>query len=62
VRLDAVQAGDIAKLSELERQQLRQQIQQARGRFDYSAMLAAVRDDADIIISDNDISPDGATD
>ncbi|HEX5056184.1 MAG TPA: SurA N-terminal domain-containing protein [Gammaproteobacteria bacterium] len=53
--LQAVKPGDIATLNETERKQLRQQVQQMRGRFDYSAMLAALRDEAEIRISDSDI-------
>lgn len=58
LRLTAVKPGDIAALSETERNQLRQQVQQLRGRFDYTAMLAAIKDEAEIVISDNDINPD----
>lgn len=55
LRLDAVNPGDIASLTEAEREQLRRQVQQLRGRFDYSAMLAALREDADIRIRDSDL-------
>jgi peptidyl-prolyl cis-trans isomerase D len=53
VRLSAVKSGDISVLSVVERDQLRNQVQQLRGRFDYSAMQAALRDDAEIHISDS---------
>jgi peptidyl-prolyl cis-trans isomerase D len=55
LRLEAVKPGDIATLTETEREQLRQQVQQLRGRFDYSAMLAALREQADIRIRDSDL-------
>lgn len=58
LRLDRVKPGDIAALTETERTQLRQQVQQLRGRFDYTAMLAAIKDEADIFISDSDINTD----
>jgi hypothetical protein len=55
LRLEAVAAGDIAALSETEHKQLRQQIQQLRGRLDYNAMLAALKEGADIRIGDSDL-------
>jgi hypothetical protein len=42
-------------LSETEHKQLRQQIQQLRGRLDYNAMLAALKEGADIRIGDSDL-------
>lgn len=54
--LSVVRPGDIAALAETEREQLRRQVQQLRGRFEYSAMLAALREDADIRISDSDLA------
>lgn len=56
VSLSGVRPGDIAALTETERTQLRRQVQQLRGRFEYSAMLAALREDADIRISDSDLA------
>ncbi|HEY3487855.1 MAG TPA: SurA N-terminal domain-containing protein [Gammaproteobacteria bacterium] len=58
IRLTGIKEGDIATLNASERDQLRQQMQQARGRYDFNAMLAALREDAEIVVNDSDINPD----
>ncbi len=63
VRLKAVKDGDIQWLQEQEREQLTNRLLGSRGRFDFAAALADIKENATIVINtDLDTAEDSETD